>query len=335
MIYTNCPLYGLNSKKMLKRLLRIQDSKFLRQDYAASLVTPYIDKKGKPRLIEPPHEELKCVQSRIKQMLGQIVVPSNVFSGIKGRSYADNAIMHSGKELRNLFKIDLTAFFPSISRNAVYHFFKEDLCCSSDVAEILTNLTTIDLEKAQTNNLDEIYCFLEMKGVSCTNHLISGAPTSQIMSYLVNHQMFDEMQKVADDNGATMTVYVDDVAFSSKYRLSKDFREKIIAIVGKHGYQISRPKVKKYTKHYPKLITGVVIDATGKSVIKNSLRKKIIDEFYYLKEHRFDEKSRQRLRGLLAAARQVEKHAFPSIYKFAVEKSEEHIPSHKNQPPRN
>lgn len=116
-----------------------------------------------------------------------------------------------------------------------------------------------------------------------------------------------------------MTVYVDDVAFSSEYGLSKAFREKTIAIVGKYGYQISRPKVKKYTKHYPKLITGVVIDATGRPVVKNSLRKKIIDEFYHLKENPKDRKSRQRLRGLLAAARQVEKNAFPNIYKFAIE----------------
>ena len=215
MTYTDCTLYGLKSKKMLKRLLRIEDSNFLKQDYIASMVSPYIDKKGKPRLIEPPREELKSIQKRIKQMLGQIVVPDNIFSGIKGRSYADNAVMHIGENRRNLFKIDLTAFFPSISREAVYRFFCGDLCCSPDVAEILTNFTTIDLEKTQANCLDEIYCFLDSKGVTCKNHLISGAPTSQIMSYLVNHRMFDEMQKVADDNNAVMTVYVDDVTFST------------------------------------------------------------------------------------------------------------------------
>lgn len=320
MIYTACPLCGLKSKKTLKRLLRIEDSKFMKQDYIASMVSPYIDKKGKPRLIEPPCEELKTIQKRIKQMLGQIVVPSNVFSGIKGRSYADNAMMHTGEKRRNLFKIDLTAFFPSISRETVYRFFHEDLCCSPDVAEVLTNLTTIDLEKSQAHCPDEIYSFLDLKGVACKNHLISGAPTSQIMSYLVNHQMFDEMQKVADNNDTTMTIYVDDITFSSEKRISKDFREKIFAIVRKYGYQISRPKVKKYTKLYPKLVTGVIIDSTGRPVIKNSIRQKIMDEFYYLKEHPEDEKSRQRLRGLLTAARQVDPYAFSSVYEFAAEK---------------
>ena len=317
MTYTDCPLYGLKSKKMLRRLLRIEDSKFLKQDYVASMVSPYIDKKGKPRLIEPPREELKIIQKRIKQMLGQIIVPSNVFSGIKGRSYADNAVMHTGKNRRNLFKIDLTAFFPSISRETVYCFFCEDMCCSPDIAEILTNFTTIDLEKAQANCLDEIYCFLDSKGVMCKNHLISGAPTSQIMSCLVNHRMFDEMQKVADNNNTVMTVYVDDVTFSSENRISKNFKDKIIAIVRKYGYQISKSKVKKYTKLYPKLVTGVVIDLEGKPVIKNSMREKIIKEHEHLRNYPDDTESRQRLKGLLTAARQVNKHAYPTIYRFA------------------
>lgn len=292
----------------------------MKQDYVASMVTPYIDKKGKPRLIEPPHEELKIIQKRIKQMLVQIVVPSNVFSGIKGRSYADNALMHTGEKLKNLLKIDLTAFFPSINREKVYRFFNEDLCCSPDVAEILTNLTTIDLKKSQANCLNEIFNFLDLKGVTCKNHLISGAPTSQIMSYLVNHQMFDEMQKVADDNNAVMTVYVDDVTFSSENRISRNFKGKIIAITRKYGYKISKSKVKKYTKLYPKLVTGVVIDSDGKPVIKNSMREKIIREHDYLRDHPDDIESRQRLRGLLTAARQVNKHTFPTIYKFAYNK---------------
>ena len=57
----------------------------MKQDYVASLVSPYIGKTGKPRLIEPPHKELKVIQKRIKNMLGLIVVSDNVFSGIKGR----------------------------------------------------------------------------------------------------------------------------------------------------------------------------------------------------------------------------------------------------------
>ncbi len=322
MIYTDCPLYGLKSKKLLKRLLRINNNQMIRQTHIASLVSPYIDKSGKPRLIEPPHEELKIIQKRIKNCLGQIIVPDNVFSGVKGKSYADNARFHIGNNRRNLYKIDLTAFFPSIARDTVYHFFAEDLLCSPDVAQLLTDLTTIDLGKSSAKNIDEIYEFLKRKNVSSYNHLISGAPTSQMLSYLVNHRMFDEMQKLADNNGITMTVYVDDVTFSSENRISKNFRDKIIAIIQKYNYQISRKKVKRYTKLYPKLVTGVIIDTTGNPVLKNSMRQKIILAYNDLKTNPENADLRMRLRGLLIAARQVNKDAFPTIYKFAFQPNE-------------
>lgn len=185
MKYTDCPLYGIQSKKMLKYVLRIKNGDLLRQDCVVSMISPYIDKTKKPRLIEPPQAELKTVQKRMKTLLGKIQVPDNVFSGIKGKSYSDNARLHLGKSKRNLYKIDLTAFFPSISRETVYRFFFEDLCCSPDVAEILTNLTTVDLKKLNQSNLLEVYDFLANKGVKYYNHLISGAPTSQILSYLI------------------------------------------------------------------------------------------------------------------------------------------------------
>ncbi len=322
LIYTDCPLYGLKSKKLLKKLLRINNNQVMKQPYIASLVSPYIDKSGKPRLIEPPHEELKIIQKRIKNCLGRIIVPDNVFSGVKGKSYADNAQFHVGNNRRNLYKIDLTAFFPSITRDTVYRFFAEDLLCSPDVAQLLADLTTIDLGKSSAKNIDEIYEFLKEKNVSSYNHLISGAPTSQILSYLVNHQMFDEMQKLADDNGITMTVYVDDVTFSSENRISKDFRDKIITIIRKYNYQISRKKVKRYTKLYPKLVTGVIIDAMGKPVLKNSMRQKIILTYNDLKTNPENADLRMRLRGLLIAARQVNKDAFPTIYKFAFQPNE-------------
>ena len=112
MIYTNCKLHKLQSKRELKYLLKITDTKFFNQSYVASLIEPYIDMKGKPRIIEPPSEELKAIQAKIKRLLYSVQVPNNVFSGIKGRSYTQNAQWHKGNKY--VYKIDLTAFFPSI-----------------------------------------------------------------------------------------------------------------------------------------------------------------------------------------------------------------------------
>lgn len=320
LIYNNCPLYNLKSKKNLKYLLKITDNRMLNQKYVASLVEPYIDLSGKPRLIEPPKQELKIIQQRIKKMLSKIDVPINVFSGIKGRSYVDNARFHMSGKPKYLFKIDLTAFFPSIKREKVYKFFLNNLACSSDVACVLTNFTTIDISKSSARNLESIYDFLNEKGVKCYNHLISGAPTSQILSYLSNKKMFDEIYSYSISNGIVMTIYVDDIAFSSENKISNKFIKHIFDIVKKYGYKISVNKTKLYTKECPKLITGVIIDKNGQITVKNSIRKAIIEEFKFLKENPYNHESRQRLKGLLTAARQVDRSIYPNIYNFAFNK---------------
>ena len=129
--------------------------------------------------------------------------------------------------------------------------------------------------------------------------------------------MFDELQQLSDKHHVTMTIYVDDVTFSSEHKISRKFKEKVFHIIENNNYQISENKVKSYSRQYPKLVTGVVIDAEGYLTVKNSLRRKIIVEHEYLRTHPEDVKSRQRLRGLVTAARQVNKDIFPSIYRFA------------------
>lgn len=320
MEYRNCPLFGIKSKKLLKFILHIENEKLFKQSYVASLIVPYIDRNGKPRLIEKPLSEIKIIQKRIKTLLGKIDIPNNVFSGIKGRSYVDNAKMHLGTNRRNIYKIDFTAFFPSISRERVYKFFYNNLNCSQDIAEILTNFTTIDLKRLKLEKADEIYDFLNHKGVKCFNHLISGSPTSQILSYLVNYDMFRELQNLSNKNGVIMTIYVDDIVFSSEHKISCNFRKSVKSIIKKYCYRISKGKEKLYSKTYPKLVTGVIIDSTGKTTKKNSTRFKISREFNNLKNNQKNEHIKQKLRGLINAARQVERTAYPNMYKLTFKK---------------
>jgi hypothetical protein len=59
-----------------------------------------------------------------------------------------------------------------------------------------------------------------------------------------------------------------------------------------------------------------VIDKNGTPIIKNSLRNKIIIEHTHLRKNPEDTKSRDRLKGLLIAARQIDSNAFPTIFDF-------------------
>lgn len=307
-------LFKLSTKKYLMILLKVPTKEYLNQNFIAKQINPYIQANPKPRLIEVPSDSIKKIQRNIKCELNKIEVPSNVFSGIKGKSYIDNATIH--QNCKFLFKIDLTAFFPCITRETVYNFFKFDLRTSSDIANILTNFVTIDLTLCDIQNPESVEQFLLSKGIKTTNHLISGSPASQILSYLSNRNMFDELQTFCDKNDIIMSIYVDDITFSSQHKISHKHKEIIYNIISKHLYKLSRTKVKYYTNNYPKSVTGTIISPNGKLIIPNSLSRKIVNELRNYKRNPLDEHSQKRLQGLIIAAQQTEPAKFRNMYNY-------------------
>lgn len=311
---TKSNLFKLSTKKYLMILLKVPTKEYLNQNFIAKQINPYIQANPKPRLIEVPSDSIKKIQRNIKCELNKIEVPSNVFSGIKGKSYIDNATIH--QNCKFLFKIDLTAFFPCITRETVYNFFKFDLRTSSDIANILTNFVTIDLTLCDIQNPESVEQFLLSKGIKTTNHLISGSPASQILSYLSNRNMFDELQTFCDKNDIIMSIYVDDITFSSQHKISHKHKEIIYNIISKHLYKLSRTKVKYYTDNYPKSVTGTIISHNGKLIIPNSLSRKIVNELRNYKRNPLDEHSQKRLQGLIIAAQQTEPAKFRNMYNY-------------------
>lgn len=316
-IYSN--LYKQTSKKYLLNLLHIRDKRFLQQRFVSKHISPYIQTNPKPRLIEVPSEELKIIQRHIKNELNKIVVPENIFSGVKGKSYIENAKLHSGNKY--VFKVDLSSFFPCITRNTVYNFFIEALKTSPDIACILTNLLTVDLSQCNIEDAESVENFLLSKKIKTPNHLISGSPASQILSYLVNYKMFDTLQEFCNKNELIMSVYVDDITFSSQHVISHNQKEVIYKIISKNLYRLSRNKIKYYTKRYSKLVTGAVISSNGNLKIRNSLSLNIIKEWKRFKQNQQDTQSKARLQGLIIAAHQSEPAKFQSIYKIVREAS--------------
>lgn len=146
---TASKLYGMQRKRDLVNILKTNCKEI---NKIVNLYKPYIANKSKKRLIEPVSSvELKKVQKRIQNLLKEIEYDSNVFSGISGRSYIDNGRLHLGCEY--VVALDISKFFPNTSREKVYKFFKYDMRNSSDIAEILTNLCTIDL--SNISDIDE------------------------------------------------------------------------------------------------------------------------------------------------------------------------------------
>ena len=301
----HCPLYGLQSKKQLAEILHITDKKLLKGK-TQDEINIYIATEPKERLIEAPSWQIKNAQDTIKNLLMKCDIPFYVFSGVKGKSYYGNAAIH--RECKYMYKTDISAFFPNISRDLVYNFFRFDLSTSSDVAKILTDICTVDI--SSTLETDAVVrSFVAKKKIRKYNHLCTGSPASPVLSYLVNRKMFDEMYQIAQNNNLFFSIYMDDVFFSSKKWIALPIREQILKVLTKNGYNIASRKVVYYSEKDNKKVTGVIVSPNNQLKIPNKLKRKIVKGFskgnFTIKE--------ESLRGMLLAAKTIEKNSFSGI----------------------
>ena len=287
MNYNKSPLFELGRKRDLNNLLKIKCEN--NNDYNLQY-KPYIEKKPKKRLIEAPNYNIKTIQKRIKKYLDYIEYPNNVFSGIKGRSYIDNALYHI--ESNYFLKMDLSKFFPNTCREKIFDFYHNGMKMSSDIAAIMTDLSSVNIENIMT---DDVKDFIVKKRIKYTNHLPSGSPISSILSYLANNKMFNELNKLANDNNCIVSFYVDDITFSSKKKIPKCLLLKAEKIITKHGQIVNKNKTKTYITNDYKKITGCIIK-NHQLLIPNKTRYKIAT---LLKEENYTQKEINRLLGLI------------------------------------
>ena len=298
---TASKLYGMQRKRDLVNILKTNCKEI---NKIVNLYKPYIANKSKKRLIEPVSSvELKKVQKRIQNLLKEIEYDSNVFSGISGRSYIDNGRLHLGCEY--VVALDISKFFPNTSREKVYKFFKYDMRNSSDIAEILTNLCTIDLSNISDID-EEVIKYMTENKIRYKKHIPTGSSISCILSYLVNYKMFDEIVKLGEEYRCSTSIYVDDIVISSTEKINKQLIDRVKGIIKSNGYSIQKTKLKFYYKNEFKRVTGNIISKDGtKLVIPNKIRYKMIK----LKKNREIEKGKKeaKLKGYNQVICQINK----------------------------
>lgn len=200
-------------------------------------------------------EYFKClpkteyIHKRLKKLFDNLIKEDYLKSGIKKQSYISNAKIH----LKNnyFFLIDITNFFPSITKK----YIKKELILtykqSNDVAEFISNALTAPQKKANNQRA-----------------LVTGSPISQFFSYVINKKMFDELEILAKNYGVKFSLYVDDISFSSNKIISHDFLQKVFYIIKSNGYEISKNKPDKKKFYRGKIginsiITGIVMSKDG------------------------------------------------------------------------
>ncbi|TQE99086.1 MAG: RNA-directed DNA polymerase [Spiribacter salinus] len=232
----------------------------------------------KRRRVQQPLAQRQRVHLRLFNLLRRIHPPDYLHSGIVGRSNVSNARAHVGRH--PLLNTDIKEFYPSTSDRLVLRFFTEQLHCSPDAAAVLMKICTIN------------------------GHVPTGSPLSQLLAFYAVKPRLDEIADWCTERGVTFTVYVDDITVSGQ-RATRRLLYHIKRLLGADGYICHKDAY--YRASQPKIVTGVVVTATGVRV-RNRHHQKIYQEVYALlgQEPNRQLNAYQTVRGRIASASQID-----------------------------
>ena len=294
---TQCALYKCSNQRRLEDLLTLQKYDLNKIKGVLSYHSFSIDKKGtdEKRKITAPDTTLKQIQSRILSLIQKVIRPEWLISGEKGKCYIDNGRSHL---LSNyVLTIDIKKFYDNCKRDSVFRFFSSYLKTSGDVAGILTDIVTYS------------------QGIP------TGCPTSQLIAYYANQDMFEEINSIAKKYCCKFTLYVDDMTFSNTDPFEhKKMSYEIDRVLRKYGHKPKYKKIKFYPKKSPKPITGTIVTPNHQLDAPNNLQKKVYDNFQEITDINASdrcspeqEKTLLTLRGQLQAVRNINPNKFPEI----------------------
>lgn len=310
----NNPLYNLKSKKKLADLLfynkigfQIEELSFI-NNYSVFVIESTQGEKVKKRIVETPRGMLKVTHDRIFKFLNRVNLPDYLISK-KGSSYINNHLKH--RENSNIYTIDIQKFYPMCSFYMVYNYFITHMKMSPDVAYIVSKILTIDYDKITSNEKVMSY-FKDQEEINHiilpTKHIPTGSSVSTLLSFLSYREMFDEIYDFAKLHNIEMTVYVDDITFSTDSRFPRAFVSNVKSIITKYGHDYNRKKSKKLTRDKNKNITGVIVSKSKETKIPNKLhfKYKIAKRDLIKNPSKINE---QRLNGIKEAMNQINRAA--------------------------
>lgn len=265
------PLYNCMSEKFLAKLLKITyplKYKTIKQQLADEplLFYKYWRKSinGKDRDIFECKPMILNIHKRIRYFINKINFPPYLYSGLKGKSYLQNAFFHEDSNF--YFLIDIKDFFPTISQQKIKSILVSHFKQSNDVADFISLAITTPQKNGTIRSL------------------VTGSPLSQIFSFFINKKMFDEIQSLAMAKNIKFSLYVDDLSFSSKSTIPYSFVKDIFRIVKSNGYEVHPRKVQYGQRGKNSEITGVRFEKDNVLITKKregkitSLIEKINDK---------------------------------------------------------
>lgn len=254
--YINSPFYKLQYKKQLATLLLISENDLDRLEELTKnkkLYSVFTVGEKKREIQTPVHPLLYKAQKRLFELLKRFELPEYVFSGKKGSSSTLNAKFHQNSKF--VLTMDIEHFYASTRGEFIFQFFFHKLKMASDLAHILTNISTY---RDFSTNVQKIP---------------TGSMLSQLLAFLAYSDMFESISKLANDNNCIFSLYVDDMTFSSNYRIPRNFHKKVEERLCSKKLRFKRSKVHYYNDTEYKKITGVIISPDYKLKVPNKRLK--------------------------------------------------------------
>lgn len=183
----------------------------------------------------------KKLHKYIVRELGDITY---LHSTIRSKSYATNAFSH--KSDKYFLVIDLRNFFTYVNREVIKSILQNYLDIDSDVANFYSKLVTSPKDEPPYHNNEF--------------NLGQGLPSSPIMAFLSYKSLFDYLNEYSNSLSINMTVYVDDIVFSSNSEIKQQFINRLFGLFKYNGLEINKNKFRLYKPITPKKITGAYIN---------------------------------------------------------------------------
>lgn len=283
-------LYKLYSKSTLANLLGCSNN-FINyfnnnRNHYHNRFEPKKSGRGK-REINNPGASLKNMHRRLLGILKQIEPPAYLKSGVKGISVADIANLH--KMCNYMLCLDISSFYRYARIEYVRKLFITEFKMAPNLAEFISKLVTIPSEDKKTQ------------------YIPTGSPISQIIVFWAYKHTFDEIDTIAKQNDIKVSLYVDDMTFSSEKNIPKSFEYFVMKRLKSVGLNVKLEKTKRYGPTDDKVTVGVQITKKHEIKITDKNRYKIIS--FMTKQGRISTWTFDLLikcRGMIVAAQQKE-----------------------------
>ena len=217
------------------------------------------------RRIEVPVRTLKYIQRLIHESLTQVYGPHPAVHGFRtNRSIITNAQNHLGR--RYVLNIDLSDFFPSITRKRIYgRLVAPPYSLDTKVANVIAALTT--------------------NGYS---RLPQGSPSSPVIANMVAAKMDGDIAKLSGPLGCRYTRYADDITISTSRREMPPeiaryphargtgqvvLGDRLTHFIEENGFRINHRKSRLQSYWTRQMCTGLVVNGERLSLPRPYVRR--------------------------------------------------------------